>query len=97
MTLIKYDFASLDRLTSDLGNQFQRLETLSADLKRQVTALGDNWQSASGAANYQQAQLAWDRVFAEARTNLHGLKTAVHNAANTMSQTDTAVGRSFAV
>ncbi len=97
MTLIKYDFASLDRLTTDLGTQFQRLETLAGDLKRQVVVLGDNWQSAQGAASYQQAQATWDRVFTEARGNLTSLKSAVHNASTSMSQTDSSVARNFAV
>lgn len=97
MTLIKYDFASLERLTTDLGSQFQRLETLAGDLKRQVTALADNWDSAQGATSYQTAQANWDRVFTEARGNLTSLKTAVHNASNNMSSTDLSVARNFAV
>ncbi|AUH68217.1 MULTISPECIES: WXG100 family type VII secretion target [Gordonia] len=94
--LIRYDFASLGTLSGDLRGQFQRLEELSGQLKRQVTALAAHWDS-GGAASYQQAQGNWDRIFADARARLDSLGTGVAKAATHMRETDVRVGKTFAV
>lgn len=92
---IRYNFGSLEMLSSDLKAQFGRLEELSGQLKQQVGALAANWDS-GGAASYQQAQFNWDRIFADARMRLNGLGTGVSNASTRMAETDQRVGRSFA-
>lgn len=97
MSIIQYDFAALDTLTGDLNRNFARLEQLSGELRTQVNALASNWQSVQGAQAYQEAQQHWDRVFAESRTQLNGLSSAVSRASSTMGNTDMRVGRTFAV
>ncbi|MGV9713774.1 WXG100 family type VII secretion target [Gordonia sp. NPDC003424] len=93
--MIKYDFAGLASLSGDLGRHFHALEQLSGQLKSEVTRLGANWTSQNGADAYQSAQAHWDKLFAQARTQLNGLSRGVRDAADTMSSTDRAVGRSF--
>ncbi|MFT4202262.1 WXG100 family type VII secretion target [Gordonia sp. (in: high G+C Gram-positive bacteria)] len=97
MSIIQYDFAALDTLTGDLNRNFARLEQLSGQLRTQVNALASHWQSAQGAAAYQEAQAHWDRVFDESRTRLNGLSSSVSKASSTMGNTDMRVGRTFAV
>ncbi|WP_026917215.1 WXG100 family type VII secretion target [Gordonia shandongensis] len=92
--IIRYDFESLGGLSGDLRGHFQRLEVLSGQLKKQVTALASHWDS-GGAAQYQQAQAGWDRVFVDARMRLDALGTGVGKAATTMRETDVRVGRTF--
>ncbi len=91
---IRYNFGSLEMLSTDLKAQFGRLEELSGQLKQQVGAIATHWDS-GGAAAYQQAQLDWDRLFSDARLRLNGLGTGVANASNRMAETDQRVGRSF--
>ncbi|MFW0784085.1 WXG100 family type VII secretion target [Gordonia sp. CPCC 206044] len=93
--IIKYDFAGLATLSGDLNRHFQALESLSHQLKSEVTRLGDNWTSQHGAQAYQAAQAHWDRLFGEARTHLHGLGRGVEQASDTMARTDRAVGATF--
>ncbi|MGB3698073.1 MAG: WXG100 family type VII secretion target [Gordonia sp. (in: high G+C Gram-positive bacteria)] len=92
--LIRYDFANLGTLSSDLRGHFQRLEELSGQLKRQVAALSSHWDSGA-AAQYQQAQAAWDRVFLDARGRLDALGVGVDKAATHMRETDLRVGKTF--
>ncbi|MBB4137644.1 WXG100 family type VII secretion target [Gordonia humi] len=92
--MIRYNFASLDTLSGDLRGQFQRLEELSGQLKRQVTALASHWDS-GGANAYQQSQAQWDKLFADARTRLDSLGVGVQKAASQMRDTDLRVSRTF--
>lgn len=92
--VIKYNFAGLDMLSGDLRAQFGRLEELSGQLKRQVSALAANWES-GGAADYQQAQHNWDRLFMDARMRLDHLGAGVGRAGQRMQETDARVGRAF--
>lgn len=92
---IRYNFASLGTLSGDLKSQFAHLEELSGQLKRQVQTLAANWES-GGAGNYQDAQLRWDALFADARARLDGLGTGVARASTRMQETDQRVGKSFA-
>ena len=92
--IIRYDFDNLGTLSNDLRGQFQRLETLSGQLKKQVAALGSHWNS-GGSAQYQQAQASWDRIFADARMRLDSLGVGVGKAATHMRETDVRVGRTF--
>lgn len=92
--LIRYDFANLGTLSGDLRGQFQRLEELSGQLKRQVTSLATHWDS-GGAGSYQQAQADWDRIFLDARGRLDSLGVGVSKAANHMRETDLRVGKTF--
>ena len=92
--LIRYDFANLGTLSGDLRGQFQRLEELSGQLKRQVTALATHWDS-GGAGSYQQAQANWDRIFLDARGRLDALGVGVSKASNHKGETDLRVGKTF--
>ncbi|MGB3301867.1 WXG100 family type VII secretion target [Gordonia sp. (in: high G+C Gram-positive bacteria)] len=94
--LIRYDFANLGTLSGDLRGQFQRLEDLSGQLKRQVGSLSSHWSS-GGAGQYQQAQANWDRIFLDARGRLDALGVGVQKAANLMRETDMRVGKTFTV
>lgn len=94
--LIRYDFANLGTLSGDLRGQFQRLEELSGQLKRQVTSLSTHWES-GGAGSYLQAQGNWDRIFLDARTRLDSLGVGVSKAATHMRDTDVRVGKTFSV
>lgn len=94
--LIRYDFANLGTLSGDLRGQFQRLEDLSGQLKRQVGALSSHWDS-RGAGQYLQAQGNWDRIFLDARGRLDSLGVGVEKASNLMRETDMRVGKTFSV
>ncbi len=91
---IRYNFDNLGVLSADLKNQFGRLETLSGQLRKQVTALGANWDS-GGAGQYQTAQQQWDRLFADARLRLDNLGSGVARASTRMQETDQHVGKTF--
>lgn len=91
---IRYDFANLGVLSTDLKSQFSQLETLSSLLKKQVTSLATNWDS-GGAGQYQAAQLNWDKLFDDARLRLDGLGSGVAKASNRMQETDQQVGKTF--
>ncbi|MGW0039069.1 WXG100 family type VII secretion target [Gordonia desulfuricans] len=92
---IQYDFAALGDLQGGLNNQFQRLEDLAAQLKRQVAALDGNWRSPAAKSAYEQAQQHWDQVFAQSREQLVGLGRGVGNARNVMHETDSMIARRF--
>ena len=94
--LIKYNFAALNTLAGDLNGQFKALENLSNLLKSEVSRLGVNWMSETGAQQDQTAQANWDRLFEELRMQLNGLSRGVEGASTAMHQADKAIGATFA-
>ena len=94
---INYDFASLDDLSGGLLAAFNRLEDLNGQLKTQVAALHDNWNSVQAKQAYTDAQNSFDRVFSASRDQLMGLKQGVSNASRVMSDTDASIGQGFRV
>ncbi|MDL9936717.1 WXG100 family type VII secretion target [Gordonia sp. ABSL1-1] len=89
---IRYDFASLGDLSGGLGASFERLETLNAQLKKQVASLGENWSSQDAKLAYDDAQARFDQIFANSREQLHGLKRGVQNASRIMAERDSTIG-----
>ena len=74
MSRISYDFAGLGDLSGGLGGQFQRLDDLAGQLKRQVAALETSWRSPQAKAAYDEAQMNWDRIFVNSREQLQGMQ-----------------------
>ncbi|MFT4043019.1 MAG: WXG100 family type VII secretion target [Gordonia sp. (in: high G+C Gram-positive bacteria)] len=95
MSRIKYDFASLGDLSSNLHAEFSHLEDLANQLKRQVASLDGSWHSTVAKVAYTDAQQHWDRIFIQSREQLLGIHKGVQNASQTMSDVDGAIGRGF--
>ncbi|MGC4961987.1 WXG100 family type VII secretion target [Gordonia sp. DT218] len=92
---ISYDHGNLGDLSGNIHQQFNALEQLAGQLKRQVHQLQGNWASPDAAAHYQDAQARWDTLFGQAREQLNGLGRGVQNASERMGETDRSIGNTF--
>lgn len=92
---MRYHFASLDTLGGSLGAEVKHLDELSQNLKSQVAALGDHWQSQQAKAAYDEAQQHWDQVYQQAIEHLAGIHRGVNNAHDTMRDAEHMITRSF--
>lgn len=93
--LISYNFNSLNGLGGNLQAEFGRLEELATQLRQQVQSLDSSWSSPEAKVAYTSAQANWDRIFAQSREQLLGLRQGVQKASNSMSDVDSSLGKGF--
>ncbi|PXW31027.1 WXG100 family type VII secretion target [Nocardia sp. 348MFTsu5.1] len=86
--MIKYNFAAIDELSTQLDSDFKQLEELAGTLKSEVARLHSNWESPQAAEAYGVAQQRWDTSFSDSRQLLTNLSTKVRDAGTTMQGAD---------